>query len=100
MQLPNETVQFELKIETIDLSFETQIASDSEVFSFGCDNVYEVVKDVETYDGDYIVTPMITSQSLDTTGKLMTKDVVIKEIPFFETSNNEGGHTIYIGKEL
>lgn len=100
MQLPNETVQFELKIETIDLSFETQIASDSEVFSFGYDNVYEVVKDVETYDGDYTVTPMTTSQSLDTTGKLMTKDVVIKEIPFFETSNNEGGHTIYIGKEL
>lgn len=39
-------------------------------------------------------------QQLDTKDKLMKKDVVISAIPFFETSNDEGGNTVYIGKEL
>ena len=28
------------------------------------------------------------------------KDLIVKKIPFFETSNEEGGNTVYIGKEL
>lgn len=53
-----------------------------------------------TYEGSYEVIPKVTAQSLPTKEKYLLKDVTIKEIPFFEVSNLEGGQTIYIGKEL
>jgi hypothetical protein len=58
-------------------------------------NTYE-----NTYEGSYEVIPKVTAQSLPTKEKYLLKDVTIKEIPFFEVSNLEGGQTIYIGKEL
>lgn len=57
-------------------------------------------KDVDYYDGDYTVTPKVKKQELATRQKFLTEDVKIKEIPFFEVSNNEGGQTVFIGKEL
>lgn len=57
-------------------------------------------KDVDYYDGDYTVTPKVEKQELATRQKFLTEDVKIKEIPFFEASNNEGGQTVFIGKEL
>ncbi len=57
-------------------------------------------KDVDYYDGDYTVTPKVEKQELATRQKFLTEDVKIKEIPFFEVSNNEGGQTVFIGKEL
>ena len=57
-------------------------------------------QNVDYYDGDYTVTPKVEKQELATRQKLLTEDVKIKEIPFFEVSNNEGGQTVFIGKEL
>lgn len=57
-------------------------------------------QNVDYYDGDYTVTPKVEKQELATRQKLLTEDVKIKEIPFFEVSNNEGGQTAFIGKEL
>nr|DAV10704.1 MAG TPA: hypothetical protein [Caudoviricetes sp.] len=57
-------------------------------------------KDVDYYDGDYIVVPKPHEQILATNQKYLTEDVTIKEIPFFEVSNIEGGQTVIIGKEL
>ena len=57
-------------------------------------------KDVDYYDGDQTVTPKVEKQELATRQKFLTEDVKIKEIPFFEVSNNEGGQTVFIGKEL
>lgn len=57
-------------------------------------------QNVDYYDGDYTVTPKVEKQELATRQKLLTEDVKIKEIPFFEASNNEGGQTVFIGKEL
>jgi hypothetical protein len=51
----------------------------------------------EVYDGTYQVTPMVTSQTLDTSNKLMQSDVVIEKIPYAEVSNNSGGKTASIG---
>lgn len=51
------------------------------------------------YSGDYEVTPSTESQTLNTMNKVMADDVSIKEIPYFETSN-EYGKTIYIGSEV
>lgn len=61
---------------------------------------FEVDKSYDAYLGEYEVVPAIKQQQLDTKDKLMKKDVVISAIPFFETSNDEGGNTVYIGKEL
>lgn len=37
--------------------------------------------DVETYTGEYEVTPSPETQTLDTTGKRMTRPVVVNPIP-------------------
>lgn len=54
----------------------------------------------EVYDGSYEVTPKVTEQSMHTKDKLMAEDVKIKSIPFFSVSNETGGNTVYIGKEV
>ena len=54
----------------------------------------------EPYEGEYEVTPKISSQILPTAKKLMKDDVTIKSIPYFDVSNPAGGQTIYIGSEL
>ena len=51
------------------------------------------------YDGDYTVIPSINEQTLETKNKVMLDNLNIKEIPYFQTSN-EYGDTIYIGKEI
>lgn len=52
------------------------------------------------YAGPYTVTPKVEAQTLETARKIMTDDVNIKAIPFFETSNNAGGETVYIAMEV
>lgn len=52
----------------------------------------------ETFDGEYEATPQIKSQTIATANKVMIKDFVVKEVPYFETTNNVGGTTITIGE--
>lgn len=50
-----------------------------------------------TYTGDYIVTPMAHEEViLETSDKLLTDDITVLEIPYYETSN-VSGYTVYIG---
>lgn len=58
-----------------------------------------IYKDVPLYEGEYTVTPKTKAQTLETTGKKMVDDVIIKSIPYFETSN-QYGYTVYIGSEV
>ena len=59
------------------------------------------IQDVETYDGNYTVTPSTTSdQVLQTANLMMEDDVTVKEIPFFEVGNIAGGNTVYIGSDI
>lgn len=58
-------------------------------------------QDYEVYDGDYKVTPMVEEeQILETARKLLTDDIVVAKVPYFETSNDSNGKTAYIGKEV
>lgn len=53
-----------------------------------------------TYKGQYNVVPKPhEEQILKTASKLMTKDVTVAEIPFYEVSNVTG-KTVYIGKDV
>ena len=51
------------------------------------------------YDGEYEVTPKVTEQTLETADKTMRKDVTVKEIPYSETTNPDGGTTVVIAYE-
>lgn len=48
------------------------------------------------YEGSYEVTPQIVPQVLPTKNKSMSKDVLVHEIPYTETSNLYGGYTVNI----
>ena len=52
------------------------------------------------YDGEYVVTPKVNEQTMGTKDKVMTDDVTIKAIPFFNVGNASGGDTVYIGSEV
>lgn len=53
------------------------------------------------YNGDYEITPKKEEeQILKTSGYAMAKDVVVKEIPYYEIKNDDGGLTATIGKEV
>ncbi|EEF93187.1 hypothetical protein CATMIT_02138 [Catenibacterium mitsuokai DSM 15897] len=82
-----------------DMSFHADMDIKNEEFRLEFKN-YQGIKNADVYDGAYTVTPKDISQQLKTKNKLMNKDVMVKRIPFFETSNEEGGNTVYIGKEL
>lgn len=51
----------------------------------------------DVYEGTYKVIPSVSSQTLDTSNKLMQSDVVVEKIPYAEVSNNSGGKTASIG---
>ncbi|BDE87010.1 hypothetical protein CE91St42_14680 [Oscillospiraceae bacterium] len=52
------------------------------------------------YTGDYEVTPKTTPQTLETAGKVLAKDIAVNAIPYFETSNEQDGWTVYIAEEV
>ena len=53
------------------------------------------------YTGEYSVTPEVdTVQTLETAGKYLTNDVTVNAIPDYEVSNEAGGNTFIIGKEI
>lgn len=56
--------------------------------------------DVPVYDGPYEAIPKVEAQTLHTAKKLMTDDVTVHGVPFYEVSNDQGGNTVYIAKEL
>lgn len=65
-----------------------------------CELVGEVSKassaGYDTYKGDYEIVPKITSQTIYTEDKIMTENLSINPIPYYEVSNNSG-QTIIIG---
>jgi hypothetical protein len=52
------------------------------------------------YEGEYEVTPKVEAQTLNTAQKYMVQDLTVKEIPCYKVSNNAGGNTVYIAKEV
>lgn len=60
------------------------------------DREYVIIDDHQVYTGDYEVIPTSSVQTLATNDKVMTDDVTVREIPYYETSN-VSGTTVYIG---
>lgn len=55
---------------------------------------------VEPYSGDYEVYPSTEEQVLHTANKILSKDIHIAAIPYTNVSNESGGLTAYIAKEV
>lgn len=54
----------------------------------------------EHYDGEYVVVPdAYNTQILTTANKMLTRNLVVKKVPYYETSNVEQGVTVYIAGE-
>lgn len=59
------------------------------------------VVDAEIYVGSYEVTPKAwEEQTLETAHKLMTDDVTVFRVPYYETVNLFDGKTAYIAEEV
>ncbi len=54
--------------------------------------------DLPLYNGDYEITPQKDGDvTLETGGRGMRGDVVVRAIPYYETTNMSGGYTVIIG---
>lgn len=58
-------------------------------------------RNAEKYEGIYRVVPKARrAQMLPTENKLLKENIVVTEVPFFETENDANGKTVYIAKEV
>ena len=56
---------------------------------------------VPEYKGEYTVLPQAAEDKvLSTKGTKLTKDITVKKIPYYETSNESGGNTVYIAGQI
>ena len=67
---------------------------------FSNDLEVTVAKDIAPFVGDYMVTPKVMEQILDTENKRMAANLKIEKIPYVEVRNPSGGTTVYIGSEV
>lgn len=51
------------------------------------------------YEGTYVVIPQTSEQTLETRDKRMQDNVTVREVPYFEVSN-EKGLTVYIAQNI
>ena len=84
------------------MKIDVKFSENNTEFLTDFEEVHEITKIVgETYSGDYVITPKADEiQKLETKEKYMYDDVTVKAIPYFETGNEYGGNTVYIGKEI
>ena len=69
--------------------------SDSE-WQFEIDDA--VIRDYETYDGEYEINPILyDEQILQTRKRVMLDDLTIRPIPIVSITNPFGGQTVIIG---
>lgn len=60
-----------------------------------------VIQEYDAYAGNYEIVPQaFCAQTLETANKLLHNNIVVTEIPYFETGNDSDGTTAYIAKEL
>ena len=58
--------------------------------------IISAIEPVESYKGDYTITPKVDSQTMRTKNKKMEDNITVLAIPYYETSNLTG-KTVYIG---
>ena len=98
----SDLMRFDVTFRELDKKLDVDFRARNEQIKVDFEHL-QVVSDnvgVDYYKGDYTVTPKVEKQELATRQKFLAENVKIKEIPFFEVSNLEGGQTVFIGMEL
>lgn len=95
-------MRFDVTFQELDKKLNVDFRTRNEKIKVDFEHLQVVLDNVgvDYYKGNYTVTPKVEKQELATRQKFLTENVKIKEIPFFEVSNLEGGQTVFIGKEL
>lgn len=95
-------MRLEVKFTEISKTFTSSLTGQFRTFISNFKGIQPITTYVggEEYSGEYVMTPKVREQIMQTKDKVMTDDVTIKSIPFFDVSNNSGGTTVYIGDEV
>lgn len=83
-------------ITEIDGDFEFNSVEDGE----GGVYIEVSAQSYDNYDGPYTIIPATESQVLETQNKVMSDDVTVTSIPYYNVSNPAGGKTVYIASEV
>lgn len=98
MEIEIEELILEDEIELCEIELEEELKLEE----LELDVIIEgsISPDYDMYKGSYNITPLAyNKQELETKNKIMEKNLIVKEVPFFEVSNTEGT-TVYIGSEV
>lgn len=91
---------FKVKFTDTGQTFPIQFTGEGKQFPAAMGEVNVVTVGAVPYEGDYVVTPKPDiAQTLPTKDKLMTDDVQVKAIPYYEM-DNKVGTTVFIGNEV
>lgn len=97
-------LNFVVKFENLNKPIKADFYLQKTVFQTDFESASKIVivdtTELEHYKGNYEVTPKITPQVMQTRNLIMDNDILINKIPYFETGNNFGGNTVYIGSEV
>lgn len=93
--------KFDIILNDDEELLDVVLNEDEEVLNVTLENdIIEVTPSALQYKGEYEITPLAyQEQELETKEKYLEKNIKVKEIPFFETSNLYGD-TVYIGSEV
>lgn len=93
-----------LNVQFLEINPRFFVTFDENLRDFG--TIFEEVQTVtqyvggEVYTGEYEITPKVSEQKMPTAGKVMTDDVTVCSIPYFDVGNIYGGSTVYIASEV
>ena len=62
--------------------------------------ITKILPEGDVFSGPYNVVPKVNAQTLEKADKYMTQDVSVDAVPFYSVSNQYGGNSVYIAKEL
>lgn len=95
-------MNLDVKFDPNATKFKVAFSEQNGNFQSGFGEIHTVTEYVggEPYEGSYDVTPKVTGQILSTKNKVMVQDTTVRAIPYFETSNNSGGNTVFIANEV
>lgn len=89
-------------LETLSGSISAESSLAGELSSVGgLNGKVSVTREYDIYGGEYRVVPKAFElQVLPTSNRVLKEDVVVREVPFYEVSNDSDGVTAYIGKDM
>lgn len=91
---------FQMIFNQVSPTFAVKLEGKGGDFDLDLGNVvYTIGGEAEPYTGSYEVTPKaFASQTLATAGKLMSRNVKVEAVPYYETGN-VSGTTVFIATE-